>query len=85
MSETSSQQITQLLLAWGDGDKEALDKLVPLVYDDLRQIARRYMRGQRAGHTLQTTALVNEAYVRLIDASLVKWHDRTHFLPSRLG
>jgi RNA polymerase sigma factor (TIGR02999 family) len=79
MNETSSQQITQLLLAWGDGDKAALDKLVPLVYDDLRQIARRYMRGQRAGHTLQTTALVNEAYVRLIDSSRVKWHDRTHF------
>jgi RNA polymerase sigma factor (TIGR02999 family) len=79
MNEFSSQQITQLLLAWGDGDKEALDKLMPLVYDDLRQIAGRYMRGQRAGHTLQTTALVNEAYVRLIDSSLVKWHDRTHF------
>jgi RNA polymerase sigma factor (TIGR02999 family) len=68
-----------LLLAWGDGDKEALDKLVPLVYDDLRRMARRYMRGQRDGHTLQTTALVNEAYVRLIDSSRVKWHDRTHF------
>jgi RNA polymerase sigma factor (TIGR02999 family) len=79
MSEPSSQQITQLLLAWGDGDKEALDKLVPLVYDDLRRMARRYMRGQRDGHTLQTTALVNEAYVRLIDSSRVKWHDRTHF------
>ena len=79
MTEPSSQQITQLLLAWGNGDHGALDKLVPLVYDDLRRLARRYMRGQRDGHTLQTTALVNEVYIRLIDTNLVKWHDRTHF------
>ena len=79
MSESSPQQITGLLLAWGQGDKAALEALMPLVYDELRKVAARHMRGQRTGHTLQTTALVNEAYLRLIDASQVKWQNRAHF------
>ena len=79
MSQTASQDITQLLLAWGDGDKQALDKLMPFVYDELRRLAKNYMRNQRSDHTLQTTALVNEAYLRLIDSSQVRWQNRTHF------
>jgi RNA polymerase sigma-70 factor (ECF subfamily) len=79
MSEPSSQEVTHLLLAWGNGDQAALDKLMPIVYDDLRRLAKRYMRGQRAGHTLQTTALVNEAYLKLIDSSWVNWQNRAHF------
>ncbi len=79
MAISGSQQITHLLLAWGQGDQAALDALMPLVYGELRKVAARHLRGQRAGHTLQTTALVNEAYLRLIDASQVKWQDRAHF------
>lgn len=79
MNQPSTKDITQLLLAWGKGDKMALDALMPLVYDELRRLARNYMRGQREGHTLQTTALVNEAYLRLIDSSRVNWQNRTHF------
>lgn len=79
MAATGSQQITGLLLAWGQGDEAALEALMPLVYDELRKVAARHMRGQRTGHTLQTTALVNEAYIRLIDASQVKWQNRAHF------
>ena len=79
MNQPASQEITQLLLAWGSGDKAALDALMPIVYDELRRLARRYMRGQNSGHTLQTTALVNEAYLRLIDSSRVRWQDRAHF------
>lgn len=79
MNQATSQDITQLLLAWGNGNKEALDHLMPLVYEELRRLARNYMRRQRAGHTLQTTALVNEAYLRLIDSSRVNWQNRTHF------
>jgi RNA polymerase sigma factor (TIGR02999 family) len=79
MNQPVSQEITQLLLAWRSGDKAALDALMPIVYDELRRLARRYMRGQNSGHTLQTTALVNEAYLRLIDSSRVRWQDRTHF------
>lgn len=76
---TSSQDVTQLLLAWSRGDQSAFEKLMPLVYEELRQVARRYMRRERAGHTLQTTAVVNEAYLRLIDASQVQWQNRAHF------
>jgi RNA polymerase sigma factor (TIGR02999 family) len=72
-------QVTQLLVAWSAGDESALEKLAPLVYDELRRLARRYMAGERAGHTLQTTALVNEAYLKLVDIKHVKWQDRTHF------
>ena len=79
MTATSSHEITQLLLAWSDGDQTALDRLVPLVYDELRRLARRYMNRESPGHLLQTTALVNEAYMRLIDARQVKWQNRAHF------
>ena len=79
MAISSSQQITQLLLAWGNGDQAAFDAMIPLVYDELRKVAARHLRGQRVGHTLQTTALVNEAYLRLIDASQVRWQNRAHF------
>jgi RNA polymerase sigma factor (TIGR02999 family) len=74
-----TQQVTRLLLAWGDGEKAAFDKLVPLVHGELRRIARRYMIGERKGHTLQTTALVNEAYLRLVDSQKVNWQNRAHF------
>lgn len=79
MIKESSQQITLLLLDWRNGNKEALDELMPIVYEELRRLAKYYMRGQRAGNTLQTTALVNEAYLRLVDASQIKWKDRAHF------
>lgn len=75
----SAQDITQLLLDWGSGDKQALDKLMPFVYEELRRLAGHYMRNQPKNHTLQTTALVNEAYLRLIDSSQVRWQNRTHF------
>ena len=71
--------ITKLLLAWNGGDQAALDRLMPLVHDELRRLAHRYMRGERSGHPLQTTALVNEAYVRLVDSSCVRWQNRAHF------
>jgi RNA polymerase sigma-70 factor, ECF subfamily len=74
-----SPEITVLLKAWASGDAAALDQLTPLVYDELRRLARRYMRNERAGNTLQTTALVNEAYLRLVDAKRVAWQDRIHF------
>jgi RNA polymerase sigma-70 factor, ECF subfamily len=75
----SSDDVTRLLKAWSTGDEEALAKLTPLVYRQLREIARRYMAGERDGHTLQTTALVHEAYVRLVDCGKVNWQDRAHF------
>jgi RNA polymerase sigma-70 factor (ECF subfamily) len=71
--------VTQLLLAWGDGDKEALDKLLPLVYDQLYRLAARQMRREKPGHTLQTTALVNEAYCKLVDLKSIRWQNRAHF------
>ncbi len=74
-----ANEITQLLLAWGAGEEEALQKLAPLVYAELHSLARRYMAGERVGHTLQTTALVNEAYLRLVDTSRVQWQNRAHF------
>jgi RNA polymerase sigma factor (TIGR02999 family) len=79
MATPASQQITHLLLAWGGGDQAALAELMPLVYDELRKVAARHLRHQRPGHTLQTTALVNEAYLRLIDSSQVQWQNRAHF------
>ena len=72
-------QVTGLLIAWGAGDESAFEQLVPLVHAELRRLAHREMGRERAGHTLQTTALVNEAYLRLIDVSQVKWQDRAHF------
>jgi RNA polymerase sigma factor (TIGR02999 family) len=80
MSDLSSQEVTHLLLAWRQGEKEAFDKLIPVVYEELRHLAHSYMRGERKDHTLQTTALVNEAYLRLLDCSRVNWHNRAHFL-----
>lgn len=71
--------VTELLVSWGDGDKAALDKLVPLVYSELCRLAHHHMRGERRGHALQTTALVHEAYLKLIDVNRVHWKDRTHF------
>jgi RNA polymerase sigma-70 factor, ECF subfamily len=79
MKPPSQNEVTQLLLAWSDGDKAALEELTPLVYAELRRLAERHMRRERAGHPLQTTALVNEAYVRLIDLRQVRWQNRAHF------
>ncbi|HRJ90159.1 MAG: sigma-70 family RNA polymerase sigma factor [Blastocatellia bacterium] len=79
MSKEGSPQITKLLLQWREGKAEALDELVPLVHDELRRIARNFMRRQNPGHTLQTTALVNEAFIRLVDSNRVNWQDRNHF------
>jgi len=76
----ATHQITQLLEAWSEGDKEALDKLMPLVYDELQRLARQHMRRERPGHTLQTTALVNEAYLKLIDQRDAHWQNRAQFL-----
>jgi RNA polymerase sigma-70 factor (ECF subfamily) len=79
MPPAGSPDITRLLQAWGSGDAQALERLTPLVYGELRRIARRHMAGERAGRTLQTTALVNEAYLRLVDSAHVRWQDRAHF------
>jgi RNA polymerase sigma factor (TIGR02999 family) len=79
MPTHSPQQITRLLVAWGDGDESALEELTPLVHAELRRLAHRYLGGERTGHTLQTTALVNEAYLRLIDWKSVRWQNRAHF------
>ena len=73
------EPVTDLLLAWGQGDDSALDRLIPLVRVELHRLARRHMRRERTGHTLQTTALVNEAYLRLVDLGRVRWQDRAHF------
>ena len=80
MEALSQRQVTQLLLDWSAGDNEALNKLMPLVYQELKRMARYYMRRERAGHTLQTSALVNEAYIRLVDYKKMRWQDRAHFL-----
>ncbi len=79
MHRHSPQEVTRLLRAWRCGEQAALDRLVPLVHDELHLLAHRYMARERAGHTLQTTALLNEAYIRLVDAGRVEWQDRTHF------
>lgn len=78
MSSLPPQKVTQLLLEWRGGDQRALDQLMPLVYDELRRLAGHYMRSERPEHTLQPTALVNEAYLRLVDMQ-VSWQDRAHF------
>jgi RNA polymerase sigma-70 factor, ECF subfamily len=72
-------EITQLLFEWSEGSQAALDKLYPLVYEELRRMAHRYLRHERKGHTLQTTALINEAYLRLVDQKQVHWANRSHF------
>ncbi|HEX8247144.1 MAG TPA: sigma-70 family RNA polymerase sigma factor [Pyrinomonadaceae bacterium] len=81
MSDTphSPEEITAMLRAWGDGHREALDALVPLVYDELHRQAHRFLRGERPNHTLQTSALINEAYLRLVGQKDVEWQNRTHF------
>jgi len=78
-SPPEAAEITGLLKAWRRGDSAALDRLTPLVYEQLHRMARRYMRTERAGHTLQATALVNEAFLRLVDAQDLDWTDRAHF------
>jgi RNA polymerase sigma-70 factor, ECF subfamily len=75
----SQHDVTQLLVAWSEGDRAARDELMPLVYEELRRLAHRYMDRERPEHTLQTSALVNEAYLRLIDQKDVKWQNRAHF------
>lgn len=79
MIDATQKSVTQLLAAWGSGDQAALDQLVPLVYEELRRIARNHMGRERVGHTLQTTALVNEAYLRLVDQKHTRWQNRAHF------
>jgi len=79
MAGLAGQDVTQLLLAWNQGEDAALERLTPFVYNELRRLAHRYMTGERRGHTLQTTALVNEAYLRLVDSQKVNWQNRAHF------
>jgi RNA polymerase sigma-70 factor, ECF subfamily len=78
-AETGSEDVSMLLHAWSDGDQSALDRLAPIVYAELHNLARRYMRRERPGHSLQTSALVNEAYMRLVDYNRMQWQDRAHF------
>jgi RNA polymerase sigma-70 factor, ECF subfamily len=80
MEVPSSHDVTGLLQAWGQGDEEALQTLVPLVYEELRAAARRYMVRERQGHVLQTTALIHETYLRLVGVRKIKWQNRAHFL-----
>jgi len=79
MLAPSPHEVTGLLRAWSAGDEEALQKLMPLVYQELHRAARHYMAGERSGHTLQTTALINEVYLRLVDVRQMSWHNRAHF------
>ena len=79
MEESSSHEVTRLLQAWGAGDQSALKRLMDVVYGELHNLASHYMAAEQVGHTLQTTALVNEVYVRLVDVKHVGWEDRTHF------
>ena len=79
MAENPQEGITQLLLKCSGGDQGALDRLIPYVYDELHRLAHRYIKQERSGHTLQTTALVNEAYLRLVDQRQVRWQNRAHF------
>ena len=78
-AQTPAGEVSGRLRAWTDGDQSALDKLMPIVYEELRRLARRYMKGERRGHSLQTTALVNEAYMRLVDYKRMRWQNRAHF------
>jgi RNA polymerase sigma-70 factor (ECF subfamily) len=79
VKQSPPQEISALLHAWSSGDESALARLMPIVYDELHQLAHSYMKRERSGHTLQTTALVNEAYMRLVNANAVMWQDRAHF------
>lgn len=80
MDGNPSPEVTELLLAWSQGEQTALDKLIPFVHQELSRLAHYYMSGERTGHTLQTTALVNEAYLRLVDLGQVQWQNRAHFI-----
>ena len=80
MQAQPAQDVTALLRAWTGGDEKALDRLLPVLYEELHRTARAYMRRERSGHTLQTTALVNEVFLRLVDIHQVQWNDRVHFL-----
>src|SRR6266496_2897855 len=77
--EPAAGDVSMLLRAWSNGDKNALERLTPIVYDELHRLARYYMNRERPGHSLQTTALVNEAYMRLVDYKRMQWQDRAHF------
>src|SRR5580693_4889209 len=79
MALPSTHEVTELLKAWTRGDEQALEKLTPLVYEQLHRVAQRCMAGERSGHTLQTTALVNEVYLQLVDCGQINWQDRAHF------
>lgn len=79
MRSIPTGEVTSLLLAWGQGEESALQKLIPVVHDELHRLAHRYMRGEHPGHILQTTALVNEVYLRLVDSNRVNWRNRAHF------
>ena len=79
MASLPREEVTQLLLAWRQGEQSALDELIPVVHKELARLAHRYMSGEREGHSLQTTALVNEAYLRLVDSRRVDWQNRAHF------
>lgn len=79
MTDVPAHEVTQLLQAWSNGDEQALERLIPLVHKELHRLAGRYMAGESPGHTLQTTALVNEAYLRLVDVKDVSWQNRAHF------
>lgn len=80
MKTASSTEVSDLLVAWGNGDQEALNKLIPLVYRELHRLAGHYMRKESPGHTLQTSALVNEVYMKLVDQNKVRWQNRAHFM-----
>jgi len=79
MTDSPNRDVTGLLRAWGEGEESALDELLPLVYDELHRMAKRYMSSQPSGHTLQTTALIHEAYLKLADRKERRWQDRAHF------
>ena len=83
MTTISQTGVTDLLVHWSEGDQEALNKLIPLVYDELHKLASRYLRRERRDHTLQTTALVHEAYLKLVNQRDANWENRLHFSPWR--
>ena len=78
-TQPKTHDVTRLLQAWGQGEGAALEQIIPIVYNELKRIAHRYMTGERQGHSLQTTGLVNEAYLKLIDSQRVNWQNRAHF------
>jgi RNA polymerase sigma-70 factor, ECF subfamily len=79
VASSDAAPVTRLLVAWGQGEHQALEQLTPIVYKELRRLAQWHMNGERPGHTLQATALVNEAYLRLVDINRIQWQDRAHF------